>query len=165
MTFLAFLAVFVFAWSLVPGLGEMLIAAAPFAALRYENALAGLVEVGDGCAGLRVIDERADGDLQDRVRAGMAAAIRAFAVASAIAAKFAIVTVAQQRVVVRIRFYKNAAAVAAIAAGRAAPGDVLLAAEGHATVAAVACLDQNFGFVYKHREESYSNSTGGGACL
>src|SRR5882724_5842209 len=136
----------------------MLIAASAFAALRHQDTLAGLVEVGDGFAGLRVVDKGADGDLKNGVGTGMAAAIGAFAVASAIAAKFAIVAVTQQGIVVRIRFNENAAAMAAIAAGGAAPGYILLAAEGYATVAAVAGFDQNLGFVYKHRGESYSNS-------
>src|ERR1700704_4635178 len=111
MALLALLAVFVFARSLVPGFGEMLVAAATLAALRDENALARLAEVGDGFAGFFVVDERADGNLQNRVGARVAAAVRALAVAAAIAAKFAIITVAQQRVVVGIGFHKNAAAV------------------------------------------------------
>ena len=64
--------------------------------------------------------------------------------------EFAIVAVAQQGVVVRIRFEINVAAVAAVAARRAAARNILLPAEGHAAIAAVAGLHRDFGFVSKH---------------
>ena len=70
--------------------------------------------------------------------------------APAIGAKFAIVAVAQQRVVVRVGFQDDAAARAAVAARRAAARHVLLAPERDAAVAAVAGLYVNFGFVNKH---------------
>ena len=72
--------------------------------------------------------------------------------AAAVAAEFAIVAVAEERVVVGISFDENAAAIAAVTARGAAAGNVLFAAEGHAAVAAVAGFDQDFGFVYKHEE-------------
>src|SRR5271163_298441 len=64
--------------------------------------------------------------------------------------EFAIVTVTQQRVVVRIRFDVDVAALAAIAAGRSAARDVLLPAKRDAAVAAVAGFDGDFGFIRKH---------------
>ncbi len=64
--------------------------------------------------------------------------------------EFAIVTVAQQGVVVRIGFDVDVAALAAIAAGRAAARDVLLPAKRDAAVAAVAGFDGDFGFIRKH---------------
>lgn len=70
--------------------------------------------------------------------------------ASALRPELAIVAIAQQRVVVGVRLEINVAAVAAVAARRAAARDVLLPAERHAAVAAVARLYQNFGFVNKH---------------
>ena len=70
--------------------------------------------------------------------------------ASAVGAKFAIVAVAQQRVVVRIRFEVDVAAIAAVAARWAAARNVLLPAERHAAVAAVAAFHRDFGFVSKH---------------
>ena len=76
--------------------------------------------------------------------------LRAFAVPPAVGAKFAIVAVAQQRVVVRIRFQEDAAAMAAVAAGGSAARHVFLAAERDAAVAAVPGFHVNFGFVYKH---------------
>src|SRR5262249_25851747 len=101
-------------------------------------------------AGLLVVNQCADRDLQDQIVAGVAGAVGAFAVTSAVGAKFTIVAIAQQRVVVRIRLNKNAAAVSAIAAGRPASGHVLLAAEGDAAVPAIAGLYEDFGFIDKH---------------
>ena len=46
--------------------------------------------------------------------------------------------------------HEDVAAVAAVAAGGAAPGDELFAAEGHAAVAAVAGFDADFCFIDKH---------------
>jgi hypothetical protein len=77
-------------------------------------------------------------------------AVRAFAVASALGAKFAIVTVAQQCVVVWICFQPNASAIPTIASRWAAPRDILLPAERDAAIAAVPGLHQNFGFICKH---------------
>ena len=67
--------------------------------------------------------------------------------AAAIGLEFAIVAVAQQGVVVRIRFQINAAAMAAVAAGRAAARHEFFAAERDAAVPAVAGLHVDFGFV------------------
>jgi len=71
-------------------------------------------------------------------------------VAAAVGFEFAIVAVAEKRVVVGIRFEINAAAVAAIAAGRAAARHVFFAAKRDAAVAAIAGLHQYFCFVDKH---------------
>ena len=70
--------------------------------------------------------------------------------ASALRMEFAVVTIAQKRVVMGIRFNVNVAAVSAVAAGRAAAWDVLLSAERDAAVPAVAGFYRNFGFVCKH---------------
>jgi hypothetical protein len=143
-----------FTWRLVPGLGEILVAAAPAAALRDEDALSGHGQVGNGFTGLFVVSERADGNEQDHVRAGVAGAIRAFAVATAIGFELAIVAVAKKRVVVGIRFEIDAAAVAAIATGRATAGNEFFAAKRDAAVSAGAGLYQNFCFVNKHENHS-----------
>src|SRR5256885_2655973 len=135
------MAVFVFARCLVPGLGEMLIAATAAATVRDENALAGRGEVGERFAGLAVVDHRADGDLQNHVVAGVAGAIRTFAVTATVGLEFAIVAVAEKRVVVGIGFEINAAAIAAIASAGAAAGDVFFAAKRDAAVATVAGFD------------------------
>ena len=124
----------------MPGLGEILIAAAPASTLRDEDALSWHGKIGDGFAGLFVVSERADGNEQDHVRAGVAGAVRSFAVAAAIGFEFAVVAVAQKRVVVRICFDVDIAAVPAVAAGRSAARDVLLPAKRDAAIAAIARL-------------------------
>jgi hypothetical protein len=138
----------------MPGLGKMLIAAAAFAALGNQHTLSGHRQVSDRFAGLFVVSERADGNEQVHVRPGMTATIGAFAVPAAIGFEFAIVAVAQQRVVVGIRLQINAAAMAAVTAGWAAAGDELLASKRNAAIAAVAGLYQYFCFVNKHENHS-----------
>src|SRR5262249_21305402 len=101
-------------------------------------------------AGVCIEGNCTDRDFQDGGVCGGAVAIGAFTVASATGLEFAVVAVAEQGVVVRIRFEVNIAAVAAIAPGWAAARDVFLPAEGDATIAAVAGLDHNFGFVSEH---------------
>ena len=70
--------------------------------------------------------------------------------AAASSFEFAIVAVAKERVVVRVRFDVNVAAVSAIATRWAAARDVLLPAKREAAVAAVAGLHHDFRFVSKH---------------
>src|SRR2546430_15449943 len=135
------MALFVFARSLMPGLGEMLIAATAAAAVRDENALAGRGEIRQRFAGFGVIDHGADGDLQNHVVAGVACAIRTFAMTAAGSLEFAIVAVAEKRVVVGIGFEIDAAAIAAVAAAGAAAWDVLFAPKRDAAVATVAGFD------------------------
>src|SRR5256885_4026517 len=110
------MAFFVFARRLMPGLGEVLIAATTASAVRDETALTGRGETRQRFAGFGVIDHRADGDLQNHVVAGVAGAIRTFAVTATVSLEFAIVAVAEKRVVVGIRFEIDAAAIAAVAA-------------------------------------------------
>ena len=108
---------FGFARGLMPGLGEVLIAAPAAPALRDQHALPGpLSRSASSSSPVSIEDHRADRNLQDHVVAGVAGAIRTFAVPPAVGLEFAIVAVAQQRVVVGIRFQINAAAVAAVAA-------------------------------------------------
>ena len=145
---------FVFARGLVPGFGKVLIATPSAAPMRDEDTLARSGEIGDGLAALVVEDERANGYVQDEVRAGVASAIGAFAVASALGFKFAIVAVAEQGVVVRIGFQIDAAPVAAIAARGTAPRNKLLTAKSHAAVTAVASLYEYFGFINEQRNNS-----------
>src|SRR5579871_6415858 len=104
-----------FARSLMPGLGKMLVAAAPATAMRNQNALSRLVEIGESFGCFAIEDHRAHGNLQNHVGAGMARAIGAFAVASTIGLELTIVAISKQRVVVWICFEINAASVAAIA--------------------------------------------------
>ena len=134
--------VFMFARGLMPGLGKILVAAAAASTLRDEDALSGHGQIGDGFAGLFVVGERADGDKQYHVRAGMAGAVRAFAVAAAIGFEFAIVAVAQKRVVIGIRFEINAAAMTAVATRGATARNEFFTAKRDAAVTAAAGLYQ-----------------------
>jgi len=154
MTLLAGKSVFVFARSLMPGFGKILIAAPAASALCDQHALSSDGEVGEGFTGLSIVSERADGNLQDHVATGVAGAVRAFAVSAAIGFEFAIVAVAQKRVVVGIRFEIDAAAVAAVAAGWAAARNVFFAAKRNATVAAIAGFHQYFCFVNEHESHT-----------
>src|SRR5258706_2078201 len=161
MALFAGLAVFVFARSLVPRLGEVLIAASAASAMRDQNALAGLGEVGDGFVGLLVVRNGANRNQQRHVVAGVASAVRTFAVAAAIGLEFAVVAVAQQRVVVGIGLEVDAAAAAAIAAGGSAARNVFFAAKRDAAVAAVTGFYVDFGFVNEHRKNPIRNVCGG----
>ena len=115
-----------------------------------QYALARRGEISNRRTALIVKGKRADGHLQDHVLARMAGAVGAFAVASAIGLEFAIVTVSQQRVVVWVGFKINVAAMAAVTARGTAARNIFLATEGHATIAAVAGLHENFGFINEH---------------
>src|SRR5579862_9061721 len=152
MAFLAGLTVVMLARSLVPGFHERRMAIAPSAApaARRQRSLAWSGQIENLHAGIGVENHGADGDFQDQVVAGFAVAIGAFAMAAAIGAEFAIVAVAQQCVVVGIGFEIDVAAIAAVAARWAAAGDVFLATERDAAVAAIAALHRNFGFVNEH---------------
>ena len=77
-------------------------------------------------------------------------AIRSFAMPPAIRLKFTIEAIAQQRVVVRIRFQINVPAIPTIAARWPAARHVLLPPESHATVSAIAGFHQNSSFINKH---------------
>src|ERR1051325_2360505 len=82
-------AVLVLTRRLVPGLGKMLINAATAAALRDENTLAGRSEIGESFVRFAVVNHRADGNLQNHVRAGVAGAVRTLAVTPPVGLEFA----------------------------------------------------------------------------
>jgi hypothetical protein len=69
---------------------------------------------------------------------------------SAIRFKLAIVSVAQQRVVVDVRLEINAPTMAAVPARWPTPRNVFLAAKGHAAVPAVSGLHEYFRLINKH---------------
>src|SRR5712691_3086406 len=146
------LPVFGFARRLVPGFGKMLVAAPAAAPARECEALSGLGQVRELLPGLVIEDHCPHGNLEDEVRAGMAGAVRPFAMAAALGAEFAVEAIAQKRIVMRVRFQEDGAARAAVAARRASARHELLPAESHAAVAAVTRFHVNFGFVNKHRK-------------
>jgi hypothetical protein len=152
VAFLAGPAGFVFARRLVPRLDERRVAitttTAP--AASGEEALAGLREVEELLTGVGVEDDGADGYGEDRWNARAAVAIGPFAVASALGLEFTIVTIAKKRVVVRVGLDVDVATIATVATRRAAARDIFFATEGHAAVATIAGLHDNFCFISEH---------------
>src|SRR5579859_3430449 len=136
---------------LVPRLRKILVAASAAPALRHQHALARNGKVRESFAAGIIESYGADGYLQNQIFAAVPRAIRAFAVPAPIRLELAIVAVAQQRVVVRIRFEINAAAVPA---GGPAARDVLLPPERHAAIPAVPGLHKNLRFINKHELNS-----------
>src|ERR1700683_1704631 len=104
MVFFALLALFRFARSSVPWFGEMLIAASALAAACYGQALARLGQIGQSLAGLFVDHHGPQRNRQHRIAARIPRTIRAFTVPPALGAKFAVEPVAQQRIVMLVRF-------------------------------------------------------------
>ena len=149
MALLAQLPLFRLARRLVPGFCEVLVTATSPPTLREQNALARNGQIGELLTRVLIGDDRANRDEQYHVRAGMSRAVRSFAVAAAIRFEFAIITVTQQSVIVRIGFQINAAAIAAVAARGAAARHEFLTAERDAAVPAVPGLYVNFRFIGK----------------
>ena len=154
MTFFAGKTLFVFARGLVPGFGEILIAAPAASAVRHKHTLTGCHQIRQNSA-VFVEDQSANGNLQNHIRTGMAGAVGTFSVAPALRLEFTVVAIAQQSIVVGIGFNEDATAVAAVPAGRTAAGHEFFAAERYTTIAAVAGLHGDFCFVNKHRSTPF----------
>ena len=150
MTLFAGLAVFMLARCLMPGFRKMLVATSAVTALRDQNTLAGFRQIGDEFVPLLFVRDRAHGNQQGHIVAGLAGAIGTFAVAAAVSLEFPVVTVAQQRVVVGIGFKVDTAAASTIAAGGSSAWNVFFATERDAAVATVAGFYVDFGFVNEH---------------
>ena len=116
-------------------------------------------EVVDELAGLVVVEERADGDFEGGVFAGLTGAVGAEAVASALCFVLGVEAEMDQGVVAEGGGHEDVAAVATVAAGGAAFGDKFFAAEGHAAVAAVAGFDPDSCFINKHAISSVQART------
>src|SRR4029077_10314625 len=130
--------------------GKVLIAASAAPAVRHHHALVRLREIVQALAGLFVIHNSADRDLEHHAFAVAPGAVGAFAVTSALTLVLRVETEVDQRIVALARFQADVAATAAVAAGRAAARDKLLPAKGHASIATVAGLDANDRFINKH---------------
>src|ERR1700693_1221896 len=161
MPLFARLAVFMFAWRLVPRTHKMRIAVSAAAAptLRRFPALASFGEIKKLLTAVCVKNHRAYRDFQHSFFARSAVAVRAFAVATAFRLKFAIVAIAQQRVVMRICFDINIAAMPAVAAGRPAARDILLPAKRDAAIATATGFYRNFRFICKHKSPAGRDAT------
>ena len=126
---------------------EMRVAEAAIAALRQHDAVADLVEVGEQRLAVLLVDLRADRHLQHDVVAVRAMAVLAHAAAAALGLEVLLVAVVDQGVEAVDRLRDHVAALAAVAAVRAAELDELLAPERHAAVPAVAGADIDLGLV------------------
>ena len=134
--------------------GKVLVAAAAATALGDDDLFVGVAEVVDELAGVVVVKEGADGDFEDGVLAGGAGHVGAEAVAAALGLPLGVEAEVDEGVVGEGGLHEDVAAVAAVAAGWAAAGDELFAAEGHAAIAAVAGLDADSRFIDKHASTS-----------
>ena len=139
---------------------EARVAEAAVAALGQHDAVAGLVEVGEQGLAVLLVDLRADRHLEHDVGAVRAMAVLAHAADAALGLEMLLVAVVDQGVEAFDRLRDHVAALAAVAAVRAAELDVLLAPERHAAVPAVAGADIDLGFV----EEFHGNRNFVGIC-
>ncbi len=140
----------VLARGLVDGGGEVLVAAPAAPALGDDHGLVGGFEVVDQLAGVLVVEGGADGDLEGDGAAVEAGAVGAHAVFAALRLVLGVVAEVDEGVVALRAGHDDVAAAAAVAAGGTAAGHELLAAEGHAAIAAVAGFYANFGFINEH---------------
>ena len=132
------------------GSRETRVAAAAASAAGDHHALIGAREIVHTFAGVGIIDDRPDRDLQDNACALAPGPVGAFTVASALRFVLGVEAEVDERVVALAGFHDDIAAAAAVAARGAAARDELLAAEGEASVAAVASLYADIGFVNEH---------------
>ena len=130
--------------------GEPRIAASAASAVSDHHALVGRGEIEDFLAGLFVVHNRSHRNFQKHVSPIAPGFVRAFAVTSALRFVFRIETEVHQRVVALAGFHNHVAALAAVAAGRSAARNELLAAKRHAAVSAAARIHPNFSLIDKH---------------
>src|SRR5258708_8741986 len=152
MLLFAWLAGFVLGRRLMRGSGEMLVAAAAFAAFGDTEPFAGMGEIVEALTGGFVPDNCADGHLDFERCAFGAGALAAFAMASALCLMFGIEAELEQGIGVLAADHDHVAAAAAISAAGTAARDELLPAEGEATIAAVAGLYEYSHFIDKHKK-------------
>ena len=129
--------------------GEMLVAPAAPASLA-EDEIGGIGHILDDLVRGQIAHDGASGHLDDQVFAIFAAAALALSVLAVRRGIFALVAEVHQRGQVIIDAQDDGAAVAAVAAVRAACGHVFFPVEGHCAVAARTGLDRNAYFINKH---------------
>ena len=130
--------------------GKASIAASSTASTRNDEVLVCLGKLEHLLAGFIVIHDRADGNLENYISTLASGFVRAFAVPATFSSVLRIEPEMNERVMALAGLHHDVAALAAIAARRSAARHELLAAKGHAAVAAVARFDPNFGFVDEH---------------
>ena len=128
----------------------MLIPPAAVSALRDEDALVGPREVGEDLARFFVPHDRTDGQEDFQIVAPLSMAVGAEAVLAAPGAVMGLMPKGVQRVQRRGRADVHVAAVAPVAAGRAAPRNEFFATERDTPVSAVSGGDHDLGFIDEH---------------
>ena len=129
----------------------MLVAPATAAALA-EDKVRIVGHILDDLVRCGIAHDRTARDLNDKVLAALAGAARALPVLTGCRSVFALVAEVHQRGEVVVHAQDDIAALAAVAAVRAASGHIFLAVEGNGTIAAVARLHRNLDFINKHRD-------------
>src|SRR6516162_320937 len=135
---------------------EMGVAEATLAAARDHRALSHVGEVGEQDLAVLLVDLRAGRHLQHDIGAARAVAVLAHPAAAVLRLEMLLVAVIDERVEPVDRLYDHVAALAAVAAVRAAELDEFLAPERHAAVPAVAGADIHLGFVEEFHDARYA---------
>ncbi len=138
------------AGSLVGAGGEVLVATATAATTGDDEGVVGAGEVVDEFAGIVVEEQGSDGDLEGGGLACVAGAVGAEAVAAALGFVLGVEAEVDEGVVGEGGGHDYVAAVAAVSAGGAAPGDELFATEGHTAVTAISGFYADSCFINKH---------------
>ncbi len=150
VSLLAELARLELARGLVRGGGKGPVASAAFAAPADQDLHPRFVEVFEQEIEVGVVDQGARRDGNDQVLAVLAVHVLPLAVLASLGVPVVLAGKIQERVLVGPGLEVHVPAVAAVAAVRSPFGDELLPAEAHASVAAVAGLHVDFGFIDKH---------------
>src|SRR5208282_3864319 len=124
---------------------EIGIAEAAVTAARQNDALAEFGEIGEKGLAVLVVDLRTDRHLEHGVGAVGAMAVLAHAGAPVLGKKVLLIAIVDQRIEAVDRFHDHVAALAAVAAVRAAELDEFFAPERHAAVTAVAGANIDLG--------------------
>src|ERR1700736_3929172 len=140
--------------------GKASITASAASATGDHDFLVGLRKVEDFFAGVIVVHNRSDRNLQNYIFALAPGLVGPFAVPSALGVVFGVEAEVHQRIVPLAGLHDDVAALAAVAARGSAPRYKLFPAKGHAAISAVAGLDSDFCFVDEH--ESFSAVAVGG---
>ena len=140
-----------FARSLVGAGSKVLIAATAATAARDDDLVIRMLEVVNQFAGVVIVEQSSDRNLQHSVFARGAGHVAAQTMATALGLPLWVEPEVDQRVVRERRAHEDVAAVAAVAAGGSPAGNELLAPEGHAAVAAIAGLDANARLIDEHK--------------
>ncbi len=130
----------------------MLIAAASPAAVRHDEAVAGVSKIVQQFARIVVVDDGSDRNRHFDRRSFAPGAIAAFPVTPALGRMLGIETEMQQGVVVLAGDQNYVAAAPAVATARPSARNVFFAPERQASVAAVARLHTNSYFIDEHGE-------------